>query len=157
MKQRRKRGENLLTGSNKEIFTLTMCLLLAIFLTGGLASNLFFILFILLFGVVFIFEPVTVFVLLAGLLVVFLPSVSQGDLSSNLIRLGSVALVTPIAYFVGKEFQRRSAVNREIRDKTGQIIEDAEVLRSKEANTDSFEELDDIEENAKELRKTGDI
>lgn len=152
IRQRGKNREDLFVGSNKEVFTVTLALLLAIFLTGGLNSNLYFLLYFLLFGIVFLFEPATVFVLLLGLGVVFLPSLSEGDLVSNMIKLGSLALFSPISYFFGKEFKRRENLEREIEDKTGQIIEDAHVLRSNSKDEEDMDEIDDIVEKTEELR-----
>jgi len=153
IRQRRKPGEELFVGSNKEVFTITLALLLSIFLTGGLASSLFFLLYFLLFGIVFLFEPGTVFVLLLGLGAVFFQSLNEGDLISNLIKLGSIVFLSPISYFFGREFQRREKLSQEVEDKTGQILEDTEVLRARSKNEDESEELDDIIEKTEELRK----
>jgi hypothetical protein len=153
IRQRTKRGEETFVGSNKEVFMVTAILLLAIFLTGGISSNLYFLLYFLLFGLVFLFEPPTVFVLLLGLIVVFFPSLSEGDLFSNLIKLGSLVFLSPISYFFGREFQKRDKLVDEVRDKTGQIIEDADTLRSRESDEDLIDEIDDIKEQAKDLRR----
>lgn len=156
IRQRSRRDEELFVGSNKEVFTITLALLLSIFLTGGLSSNLFFLLYFLLFGIVFLFEPESVFVLLLGLGVVFFQSLGEGDLLSNLIKLGSLAFLSPISYFFGREFQRRERLSQEVEDKTGQIIEDAQVLRARSKNEDESEELDDIIEKTEDLRKNAE-
>ena len=75
-----KKGYNFLKKySGIQIFSVTSTLLLIIFLTGGLSSNLFFLLYLLIFSVVFLLEPATVFVLAAGLTVVFYPLLSETD------------------------------------------------------------------------------
>ncbi len=153
IQQRKRTGDELFQGSNKEVFTITLALLLAIFLTGEINSNLFFLLYFLLFGIVFLFLPETVFVLLAGLGVVFFQSLSEGDLLSSLIKLGSLAFLSPVSYFFGREFQRREKLSQEVEDKSGQILEDADVLRHKTLDTEDIEELDDIVKNAEDLRK----
>ena len=153
IRQRGNYGEDLFVGSNKEVFVLTLALLLTIFVTGGLSSNLFFLLYFLLFGIVFLFEPQTVFILLLGIGVVFFQSLGEGDLISNLIKLGSLALLSPISYFFGREFQRREKLSSEIEDKTGQIIEDAETLKSHTQNEEAIDEIEDIAEKAQELRR----
>ncbi len=153
LKKRRKREQELFAGSNKEIFMITLALVLAVFLTGGLASNLFFLLYFLLFGIVFLFEPETVFVLLIGLLVVFFGSLSEGDLLSHLIKLGSLVFLSPISYFFGREFRRRDTLERTVEDKVGQILEDTQVLRSHAEDEDAIDEIEDIEEKAGELRR----
>ncbi len=146
-------AEEILIGSNKEVFVVTLILLIAIFLTGGLGSNLYFLLYFLLFGLVFLFEPPTVFILLLGLWVVFFPSLSDGDLTTNLIKLGSLAFLAPISYFFGREFKKREELEAEVEDKTGQILEDAQTLKSHTKNEDALNEIDDIVEKAKDLRK----
>lgn len=147
-----RQGEELFVGSNIEVFTITLALLLAIFLTGGLASSLFFLLYLLLFGIVFLFEPRSVFVLLLGLSIVFFQSLNEGDLLSNLIKLGSLTFLSPIAYFFGREFQKHEKLKEEIEDKTGQILEDAEAIKNQVKNEDAISELEDIEKKAEELR-----
>ena len=153
IRQRSRRDEELFVGSNKEVFTITLALLLSIFLTSGLNSSLFFLLYFLLFGIVFLFEPGTVFVLLLGLGAVFFQSLNEGDLISNLIKLGSLVFLSPISYFFGREFQRREKLSQEVEDKTGQILEDTQVLREKTQNEDTIREIEDIEEKAEKLHK----
>lgn len=154
LKKRARRDQELFAGSNKEVFTVTVTLMLAIFLTGGLQSNLFFLVYFLLFGIVFIYEPETVFVLLAGIGAVFLqPLLEGGELVGNLIKLGSLAFLSPISYFFGKEFKRKGRLERQVEDKTGQILEDAQVLRDHTQNEDAIDEIEDIEEKAEELLK----
>lgn len=152
LKKRKNRQEDLFVGSNKEVFMITLALLLAVFLTGGLTSNLFFLLYFLLFAIVFLFEPETVFVLLLGLMVIFFQSLSEGDLISHLIKLGSLVLLSPISYFFGREFKRREKLEQKVEDKTGQILEDTQVLRSHTQNDEAIDEIEDIEEKAIELR-----
>lgn len=147
------RQEELFLGSNKEVFVLILALLLTIFVTGGLSSNLFFLLYFLLFGIVFLFEPQAVFILLLGIGFVFFQSLGEGDLISNLIKLGSLALLSPISYFFGREFQKREKLSGEIEDKTGQILEDAEILKSHTQNEEAIDEIEDIADKAQELRR----
>ncbi len=153
--RRLNKGDEIFVGSTIEVFSITLALLLGIFLTGGLNSNLYFLLYFLIFGLVFLFQPTTVFVLLAGLLIVFFPSLSEGDLFSNIIKLGSLAFLAPISYFFGREFQRREKLEKNVNDKTGQIIEDAKTLKSKTRGLpeEDLDQIDDIIENSSELRK----
>lgn len=156
IRQRTKKGQDVFVGSNKEVFMITAALLITIFLTGGLNSSLYFLLYFLLFGLVFLFEPQTVFVLLASLIVVFFPSLSEGDLFTNIVKLASLCLLAPISYFFGREFQKRERLSDEINDKTGQIIEDAETLKAGEKNEKKLEEIEDIEDQAEDLKKALD-
>lgn len=146
------KGEDIFSGSPIEVATVIVVLMLAVFLTDGLASNLFFLIYFLLFGIVFLFEPATVFILLIALFVVFYQSLGEGDIVSNLIKLGSFALLSPVFYFFGREFARREKLEEEIDDKTGQILEDARVLRNKKRGEDETDQIDDIIEKAEELR-----
>jgi hypothetical protein len=156
IKKRSKKDQELFIGSNKEIFMITSALMLAIFITGGLQSSLFFLLYFLLFGIVFVFEPETVFVLLVGVGAAFLqPLIEGGELIGNLIKIGSLVFLSPISYFFGKEFKRREKLEREIEDKTGQILEDADALlkTQSEKGEEDIDEIDDIIEKSNELRK----
>ena len=146
------KNQEIFAGSGVEVFTVTVALLLTIFLTGGLSSSLYFLLYFLLFGIVFLFKPETVFVLLIGIALVFFQSLNEGDLISNLIKLGSLAFLAPISYFFGREFQRRERLEDKINDTTGQILEDAQVLRKHTGNEEAIDEIDDIIEKSKELR-----
>ena len=145
-------SEEIFSGSNLEVFVITTTVLLIIFLTGGLYSNLFFLLYFIMFGLVFLFEPPAVFVLLIGLLAIFYPSISDGDLFLNFIKLGTLVFLAPISFFFGREFQKRERLDREIQDKAGQIIEDAQVLRTK-TKKENRDTIDDIENKAEELKK----
>jgi len=153
IKKRQKKDEELFMGSNPEVFVIITSLLLAVFLTGGSNSGLFFLLYFLLFGIVFLYEPATVFVLLLGLILVFSQSLSEGDLLLNLIKLGSLALLSPVSFFFGREFAKREMLEKKIKDKTGQIIEDAQTLREQTNNEEVIDEIDDIAEKAEELRE----
>ncbi len=153
IKRRTGQEKELFVGSNKEVFTITVALLLSIFLTGGLQSSLFFLLYFLLFGIVFLFEPETVFILLIGICAVFLqPILEGGELFGNLIKIGSLVGLSPISYFFGLEFKRRDNLERKIEDRTGQILEDAQSLRAHIKKEEDIDEIDDIIENTEELR-----
>lgn len=107
-----------MSGSPLEVMTVTIGVLLVIFLTGGLNSGTFFFIYFLLFGAAFVFEPILVFAVLAGIVVLFLPqALNTGELFSNMIRVGSLVFVAPIAYFFGREFKRRE--NSDERTKKG--------------------------------------
>jgi hypothetical protein len=145
-------SQEIFSGSNLEVFVVTTTVLLIIFLTGGLYSNLFFLLYFIMFGLVFLFEPPAVFVLLIGLLALFYPSLSDGDLFLNFLKLGTLVFLTPLSFFFGREFQKRERLEQEIRDKAGQIIEDTQVLRTK-TKKENKDTLDDIEKQAEDLKK----
>lgn len=108
VKKQRKKEADIMSGSPLEVMTVTIGVLLVIFLTGGLNSGTFFFIYFLLFGAAFVFEPILVFAVLAGIVVLFLPqALNTGELFSNMIRVGSLVFVAPIAYFFGREFKSR--------------------------------------------------
>ncbi len=140
------------SGSNLEVFVVTTTVLLIIYVSGGLYSNLFFLLYFIMFGLVFLFEPPAVFVLLIGILALFYPSIQDGDLFLNFVKLGTLVFLAPVAFFFGREFQKREKAEADIQDKAGQIIEDAQVLKSK-VKKENLDEVEDIQKKAEEIKK----
>ncbi len=129
-----KNKRNLNFGGPYNFFLLNSVLLLFIFSTGGLSSNLFFILYFLLFGAAFIMDPRSIFMFPLGIVIVFWGTLFTGDTVSNLIKVGSLAFLSPLAYFFGKQF------------KTNEKQED-EVLETKERSMSAAEEISkDVEE-----------
>lgn len=154
VKRRRRQGQDLFIGSYPEIASIIICLVLAVFITGGVQSNLFFLLYFLLFGIAFLFEPITVFVFVLGVGAAFLQDTLINDVFSNLIKLGSILLLSPIAFFFGKELKRRESQKRTIDEKTDIILEDARTLQSKKGTaSDELEDIDEIIETATDLRE----
>lgn len=108
VKKQRKKEKEILSGSPFEIISLTIGVLLLTFLTGGLNSGTFFLLYFLLFGAAFLFEPVLVFAVLIGIVSLLLPqALTTGELFTNMIKVGSLVFVAPIAFFFGREFKER--------------------------------------------------
>lgn len=150
--RRSKRHEELFMGSNREVFTVITAVMLAIFLTGALDSQLYFLLYFLIFGIVFLYNPATVFVLILGILVVFFESISEGSLATSLVKLGSLVFLSPIAYFFGREFQKKQRLEDNILEKTDRILKDTEALR-KHGQSEDIDEIEDIFETTEDLRK----
>lgn len=107
VRRRKKKVEDLFSGSYIEFLTITISILLLIFLTGGINSSFYFLTYFLLFGLSFTFEPLTIFVFLMGILLVFLPQALTDNIIANSIRLGSLILLSPIAFFFGTELKKR--------------------------------------------------
>lgn len=82
------------------------CFLL-VFATGGLSSSLFFLLYFVGFGVAFSLNPTTAFVFAGGAIAIFLEQALKGDIFSNFVKVGSLALVSPFAFFFAREFQKK--------------------------------------------------
>lgn len=146
--------KNLNFGGSGSFFFLNSVLLLLVFTTGGLESNLFFILYFLLFGAAFIMDPKSVFAYPVGILVIFWSTLFAGDVTGNLIKVGGVILLSPLAYLFGQQFKRS--------DK-----QTDEVIATKEREVSAADEItDDIEEllhqnkaelNEKEVEKLNEI
>lgn len=95
-----------------------------------------------------------VFLLLVGFLAIFIEPAIQENLFSNLVKLGSLILLSPIAFFFGGEFRRRKQIEKDVDEKTAEILEDAdELLHSGSKNEEDVEEINDIIEKSEELRK----
>lgn len=106
------------------IFILTSLVLILVVSTGEITSPLFFLLYFLSFGIAFIFDPKLVFVLTAGLIVLFFPSALKTDVSKNLILLFSLILLSPIAFFAGIAYQKNQKINtakKQIAKKRGKL------------------------------------
>lgn len=88
------------------VFILNTLVFLLIFSTGALSSTLFFLLYFLGFSIAFVFTPTIVFVFIIGTIAVFLPEAIKGDVLGNFLKIGSLFIVFPLAYFFGREFRK---------------------------------------------------
>lgn len=151
---KKRKNKELLSGSLLEVFGITTAIFLTIFLTDAVNSPLFFLLYFLLFGIAFLMEPYAVFTFLAGILILFIPKILPGIDITELARLGGLILISPIAYFFGREFQRREKLEKDIEEKTEKIIEEAEVVKEKNILEDnSNSEVNAIIEDASDLKR----
>lgn len=153
---RRKDGGFLMQGDGIwSIFILNTIILLLIFSTGGFTSNLFFLLYFLGFGIAFVFQPATVFVFMIGTILVFLPDALKDDVYGNMLWLGSFVLISPIAYYFGREYRKRQEQDEEISKSTSQIKKDVENIKQRHKNTLSEtdkEDLNNIEAESERLK-----
>jgi hypothetical protein len=155
LKRRTRKGNDLFIGSYPEIASIIICLVLAISITGGIQSNLFFLLYFLLFGIAFLFEPLTIFVFVLGIGAIFLQQALTNDVFNNFMKLGSVLLLSPLAFFFGRELKSREEERRAIDEQTEIILEDAEDLKSRpgQKTFEEEEDIDEIIETASELKE----
>jgi len=102
MLSKRKRNENL------NFFILTSLILILVTSTGEMSSPFFFLLYLLIFGIAFIFDPRVVFVFTIGLLTLFFPKALETDLTRNLILLFLFILLSPLAFFAGVAYQAKN-------------------------------------------------
>lgn len=134
-----KRKQNLNLGGPVNFFILNTILLLFIFSTGGIESNLFFLIYFLLFAAVFIMDPRSVFIIPIGLIIIFWSQIFQGDVGANIIKLASISILSPLAYFFGIQFKKN--------DKAAD-----EILKTKERASYS---ADEISSDVKEVIESG--
>lgn len=153
---KKRKSKEILSGSLLEVFGITTAIFLTIFLTDAVNSPLFFLLYFLLFGIAFLMEPHAVFVFLAGILILFIPKILPGIDITELARLGGLILISPIAYFFGREFQRREKLEQEVEEKTEAIIEVAENVKNKKLEADFEASVDEIIEEASDLKKNAE-
>jgi len=97
------------------------------------------------------FEPPTVFVFLLGLLALFSQQALQDNVFQNMVQLGSLVLLSPIAFFFGREFKRREKLEKDIEEKSRKILNEVDALKNKEDGISEGKVLDDIEKQAKNL------
>ena len=118
-----------------------------IFSTGGINSALFFVLYFLCFGIAFVFNPLTIFVFVLGTVLIFVPYI-EPDLATNLLKLGSLALISPLAYFFGREYKKG-----DLQDEKINAIKE----RSKEAANTISRDIEEIIEDEKQVLDKKDV
>ena len=144
------------------IFILNSLIFILIFSTGSINSPLFFLLYFLGFGVAFVFEPSITFMFVIGALLIFGPEILKNDLTNNLLKLGSLILISPLAYFFGKEYRRNEqqeeqleALEERTKEAADKISEDIEeVINSEKQNLKDkdIEKLNEVLEETEDLR-----
>jgi hypothetical protein len=154
VKKRSKSASEMLSGGPFELFTVIAIITFIIALTNGLFSPLFFFIYFILFLIAFLCEPTAVWIYLAAIILYFIPQAVQNLNAESLIKVGSLLLISPIAYFIGQELKRRQLLNRKIEAKTDEIIFDAKVLKEAGAqkSSDESEAIDEIIEEASSLK-----
>lgn len=143
---------------------LFVVVLLLMYVTGGFNSILFFLLYFLSFSIAFTLQPETVFVFLIAVLILYLPQIGQGNMTVNLVKMGSLFLLSPLAYFFGKEFREHTRERRKIEKLTEgaesigkQIDKDvSDIITHNKGDLDDEEvaRLKDIVDETKELEET---
>ena len=144
------------------IFFLNTVILLLIFSTGAIDSTLFFLLYFLGFGVAFVFEPAVTFVFVLGVILVFIPDAIKGDLLVNSLKLGSLLLISPLAFFFGSEYRKNDKQTTEIEaleerttEAANTIAKDLEEVINDEKTSlksEDMEKLNEILEETEDLR-----
>jgi hypothetical protein len=145
------------------IFILNTVIFLLIFSTGSLSSPLFFLLYFLGFGIAFVFEPAITFVFVIGAILVFAPDVVKTDTLMNLLKIGSLVLISPLAFFFGREYRTNDKQEEEIealeersKDAADTISEDVEeIIKDEKANlkSEDMAKLNEVLEETEDLRE----
>jgi hypothetical protein len=145
------------------IFILNTVIFLLIFSTGSLNSPLFFLLYFLGFGISFVFEPSITFVFVVGAIFVFAPDALKTDAVSNFLKIGSLVLISPLAFFFGREYRTNDQRQEEIealeersKDAADTISEDiGKVVKNEKANlkSEDLDKLNEVLEETEDLRE----
>lgn len=148
------RASELFNGNPLELFAIISIITFIIALTNGLFSPLFFFLYFILFLLAFLCEPITVWVFLISMVLYLFPQFMSSLNTDSIIKLGSLLLIAPIAYFIAREFERRQKLAKKVESKTNEIIQEASILKSEDGTTpDEDEAIDEIIEEAKSLQE----
>lgn len=162
----RKGGKGFLTMGGEGpygIFILNTLIFLLIFSTGSLNSPLFFLLYFLGFGIAFVFEPSSTFVFVIGAILVFLPDVFKDEFAVNLLKISSLVLISPLAFFFGKEYKVNDmqsesieALKERTKDSADTISQDIEqVIKAEKQNLNEkdLNKLNEVLEETEDLRE----
>ncbi|OGH23334.1 MAG: hypothetical protein A2958_00200 [Candidatus Levybacteria bacterium RIFCSPLOWO2_01_FULL_38_13] len=147
-----RKGKQISLGGPLGVFILNTIILLFVFATGGLSSSFFFLLYFVVLALVFIFEPYAVIPFVMGIVLIFLPSAIKDDVVANFIKLGSIVLISPLAFFFGREYQK-SGQDEEAFEKIEEDVKD--VLKSEKGKLEEedVKKLEDVIEEAEEAEK----
>lgn len=158
----RKKTQNTHTGL-LTTFLLTTSSLLLIQATGGLHSLLFFLLYFMAFYISFSLRSETVFLFTVAIFFFFWPEVLKGDTLSNSTKIISFLLLSPLAYFFGKEIilhekevKEIKELKNEAKETAERIIKDvSEVVKNegKALKEEDLARLHDIVEESRQLEK----
>jgi len=131
------------------MFILNTIILLFVFSTGGLSSGFFFLLYFVVFALVFVFEPYTIIAFTIGIILVFIPDAIRDDVFGNFIRLGSIVLISPLAFLFGREYKKSG----EQQDALESIEKDVKEVIKKEKGNLSKEDLEKLSDIVGETEK----
>lgn len=149
-----KNKQNLNLGGPVNFFILNTILLLFIFSTGGINSNLFFLVYFLLFALSFILESRSVFVFPIAMLIIFWSQIFENDVTGNIIKMASLGILSPLAYLLGAEFSKNDKKDDEaLKTKERAVSSAGEIAKDVEAVIESGKE----KLSSKEVEKLNDV
>lgn len=142
----------LFTAGAGEMFFISTIVLLMIEITGGIDSSIYFLNYFLLFGLPLISTPIIALIFTASIILFNTPDLIRNFDTNILLRMGSILLLLPLAYFVSNELMKKQRENKELKEKAQEIEKTAEELESEEESLEMREKLDDIIESAQDIK-----
>ena len=128
------------------IFLLTTTILFLIGTTGGLSSFLFFLFYFVIFAIGFVMNPKSVFTFALLAVIFFLPDTNSKNFLQSLIQLGSILLISPLAYFFSEEYKNKEQKEL-IADKAAKnITKDVETILEEQKDTITQKEKDALKD-----------
>lgn len=131
------------------IFVLAIVVILLVISGGGLHSNFFYLLYFLAFGISVVFHPKVVFVYMLATIIFFTPDALTNDSVSRFTQLGLLFIITPLAYFFGKEMH---AIHSDVPPQTSSATNKAQ----EKTKTLSLKEIEELLEKKGTTRKETD-
>jgi len=147
-----KKGKQISLDGPLGMFILNTIILLFVFSTGGLSSGFFFLLYFVVFALVFVFEPYTIIAFTIGIVLVFTPDAIKGDIFGNFLRLGSIVLISPLAFFFGKEY-KKSGEQEDTIESIGKDVKEVVEKEKGRMSPEDLEKLSQVVEETEKLQK----
>ncbi|OIO12947.1 hypothetical protein COV53_04770 [Candidatus Gottesmanbacteria bacterium CG11_big_fil_rev_8_21_14_0_20_37_11] len=116
----------------------TMAVLLISSTNGGISSPLFFLNYILLFELSLLLEPVIPLLLSVMLVVFYLASGNKNTSYFQYLELAAFPLITPLAVFFGKIYQKVQNQKKEIKNLSNKVEELEEELVEEEMEKETI-------------------
>lgn len=145
------------------IFILNTLIFLLIFSTDSINSPLFFLLYFLAFSVAFIFEPAVILIFVTGAMLILLPDALKEDVTFNLLKIGSILFISPLAYFFSLEYRKNQnqeesieALKERTKEAADTISKDLEeVIKDEKQNLkeQDMDKLNEVLEETEDLRQ----
>lgn len=141
-----------------DIFIVNSVVLLLIIATGSLYSPIFFLLYFLCFGITFIFEPISVFIFAIGAVLIFLPQALTNYALESFIKIGSLFIIAPLAFFFGKEYKDRERLDKKLEStkksaqKISQDITDV-IKEEPSLSPEDFRKLNEVLRESEKVKK----
>jgi len=81
-----------------------------------------------------------------------MPEAIKGDVVGNFIRLGSIILISPLAFFFGREY-KKSGEQEETIETIKKDVKDVIKKEGKKLSREDLEKLSDVVEETEKLRE----